>query len=128
MQFNLASLEKALSSLNVALALPKDDIVRDSVIQRFEYTYELSWKFLKRFLELDLTKSEVDTLNRRELFRIATEKGYISDPKMWFAFHESRNITSHTYNELVAEQVYLLAKSFAPVCAELLARLKLKNT
>ena len=43
---DLSSLTKALESLDVALAKDKDEFIRDSVIQRFEFTYELSWKFL----------------------------------------------------------------------------------
>jgi Nucleotidyltransferase substrate binding protein like len=45
--------EKALARLDKALALPKDAIVRDSAIQRFEISFELCWKFLKAYLEAE---------------------------------------------------------------------------
>src|SRR5437879_6866882 len=46
-----ADFEKAITRLEEALALPKDAIVRDSAIQRFEISFELCWKFLKAYLE-----------------------------------------------------------------------------
>jgi hypothetical protein len=46
-----ADLLSATARLEQALALPKDDIVRDSAIQRFEICFELCWKFLKAYLE-----------------------------------------------------------------------------
>lgn len=47
----LGELKRVITRLKEALSLPKDDIVRDSVIQRFEFTVELSWKVLQRFLK-----------------------------------------------------------------------------
>jgi len=47
----LAQFKKALSRLNEALAAPKSDIVRDSAIQRFEFTIDMAWKLVKTCLE-----------------------------------------------------------------------------
>jgi hypothetical protein len=48
-----ADLAAAIARLEEALALPKDAIVRDSAIQRFEISFELCWKFLKAYLEAE---------------------------------------------------------------------------
>ena len=78
------------------------DILRDSVIQRFEYTYEIAWKMMKRWLEANLSASEVDGIVRRELFRIAAQQQLIQDPLEWFQYHQARNMTSHIYDEATA--------------------------
>ncbi|WP_448568477.1 nucleotidyltransferase substrate binding protein [Thermus sp.] len=46
-----------MARLASALAQPKDEFVRDSAIQRFEFTFELSWKTLKTYLELQGLRS-----------------------------------------------------------------------
>ncbi|HOW52065.1 MAG TPA: nucleotidyltransferase substrate binding protein [bacterium] len=117
-----SNFKRALTSLEKALALSKDDIVRDSVVKRFEYSYELAWKLLQRALEEDLGSAAVDGLPRRELFRIGAEKRFIADVAPWFEYHRLRNLSSHTYNEEIAEEMYKAAVRFA-----LDARLLLKN-
>jgi uncharacterized protein len=77
-RLDLSPLRKALASLDLALAQPKNEFLRDSVIQRFEYTYDLSWKLLKRHLEEDEGVENVDRLTRKELLRMAFEKGLIA--------------------------------------------------
>lgn len=108
----LTPLRKAIASLRAALAQPKDEFVRDAVIQRFEYTYELAWKSLQRRLVEDLGGEAVVPLSRRDLFRLAAERALIDDPLPWFEYHKARNITSHTYNERIAEEVYVVAQAF----------------
>jgi nucleotidyltransferase substrate binding protein (TIGR01987 family) len=114
MKIDTSVLEKALASLQEVLALEKTAIIRDSAIQRFEYTYELAVKLLKRKLE-DIAESaiEVEHMGYRDMIRFAAEKGFISDPVEWFDFREKRNITSHTYDEKKAEEVYAVLHEFA---------------
>lgn len=117
---DLASLKKAISSLKEALecyymepsGVP-EDILRDSVIQRFVYTYELAWKLMKRWLEINIGSTYVDGISRRELFRLATESQLISNPKKWFSFHAARNQTSHIYDLAIACDVFKEAVAFA---------------
>ncbi len=120
----LTPLEKASGLLSVALQQPKTEFTRDAVIQRFEYTYELCWKFILR----DMIESEgseaVTRLNRKDLFRLAADKGLIADPLSWFSYHKARNETSHNYNETKAEETYRTAKTFAPDARDLLNILK----
>ncbi len=119
----LTPFRKALSSLDQVLALPKDDVVRDATIQRFEYTFELAWKMIKRHLAW-IGDFEVESLSRRDLFREAARSGLIGDAEAWFDYSDARNRTSHTYNERVAEETYAFAAQFAPDARRLLESLE----
>ena len=123
----LTPLQKATESLVSAIAQPKNEFIRDAVIQRFEYTYELAWKFIKRDLTEDLGSEAINGLNRKDLFRIAADKGLIRDPLPWFAYHKARNETSHTYNEKIAEETYIVALEFVIEAQYLLNKLELKH-
>ena len=129
---DLSSLEQALNSLELAvnrsLKEPHDDMVRDSVIQRFKYSYELSWKMLKRQLEKDAASpATIDTLSFKELIREGAERGYISQPEAWFEYRQQRNITSHTYNEQKAIAVYQAAVNFLSDAKKLFTTLQTRN-
>ena len=109
----LTSLRKAVYLLKESMDWYRDEsavapreILRDSVIQRFEYTYELAWKMMKRWLEINIGASYVDGISRKELFRMAAEQRLIDDPVKWFEYHEARNQTSHIYDESIAQDVF----------------------
>ena len=99
---DLSSLRDALASLRRALTrwqatAAQDEELRDACIQRFEYTFELSWKMLKRRLELDLADAHsVDAMSFRDLMRSGGERGLVRDVDAWMVFRDKRNITSHT--------------------------------
>lgn len=124
MRMVLTSLEKAMASVHEVLALEKTVIVRDATIQRFEYTYELCVTLLKRHLEQEAGVTDVDQLDKRDLFRVANEKGLIRDTEAWFGYYRARNQTSHTYNSRKAEQVYEAVRPFAADAQFLLDELK----
>lgn len=126
MELILTPLKKAIASLDMAVAQPKNEFIRDAVIQRFEYTYELCWKFIKRDLSEDLGSESIVILSRKDLFRVAADRGLIKDPLIWFTYHKARNETSHTYNEKIAEQTYDIAVLFLPEAQALLAILESK--
>jgi nucleotidyltransferase substrate binding protein (TIGR01987 family) len=98
------ALEKALDSLKRAILQPKNEFSRDSVIQRFEYTFELSWKLLTKILEAD--SGALSDNSVKAVLREAARLGNIQKLDLWFEFQKARNITSHTYNEVTAEEVY----------------------
>lgn len=130
---DLTSLEKALNSLERAVErsqkIPEDEEVRDSVIQRFEYTYELSWKMLKRQLQIDSqTPVSIDAMGFKEMIREGAERGLISNPEAWFAYRRQRNVTSHAYNETKAVSVYETAVNFIQDAKALLQNLKQRNS
>ena len=125
MSIILTPFERALMSLEEVLVIPKTSIVRDSAIQRFEYTYELGMKMLKRHLEeMESVKTTVDELGFKDFIRLAAEKGYMTDPEVWFAYRESRNITSHAYDEKKAESIYAILPAFAKDARLLFLKLK----
>lgn len=117
---NLNLYRQALGALRRATLEPKNEFLRDSVIQRFEFTYELAWKSLKRYLEQEEGSENIDALPRRDLFRLAAEKGLLKDPVLWFGYHRARNETVHTYQEAKAEEVYAIAVNFVADANDLL--------
>lgn len=128
MTIDLSSFERALSSLDRGIArsraTPDDEELRDAVIQRFEFTYELAWKSLRRVLVSEAASpAQFDDLPFRDLIRLGAEKGLLDEPNAWFGFREERNISSHTYDEAKAEEVYRAALVFAPIARELFDRL-----
>jgi nucleotidyltransferase substrate binding protein (TIGR01987 family) len=98
-----ADLARAVARLDEALALPKDDIVRDSAIQRFEISFELCWKFLKAYLE---DEHNASCTSPRTCFRAAFRHGVIENDPFWIDLTVLRNYTVHTYNEELADYVY----------------------
>lgn len=117
MKLDLSSFQKAVKSLGRAIVRsksePSDEELRDAVIQRFEYTYELSWKMMKRWLEqASPTPADVDRLSYRDMIREAAEKGILSNVEDWFEYREQRNLTTHTYDEEEAKSVYKTALKF----------------
>jgi len=129
MSLDFSPLEKALHSLRRGLvradAAPNDEELRDACIQRFEYTFELCWKMLKRQLEEELpTPAEVDGYSFRQLIRTGAERGLLDDAAAWFDYRERRNITSHTYDEEKAAKVFAALQAFVGHAGDLLLRLK----
>ncbi len=105
---------------------PYQDIIRDGAIQRYEYSFELCIKMIKRVLEIQFAE-QVDTMPFRDMLRCAFEHGLISDPTLWFGFRDDRNKTAHTYDENVAAIVFEASKRFLPEAELLLSRLERTN-
>lgn len=107
--------------------MPRDDLVRDAVVKRFEYCYELGWKFVRRALIESLGREPIDEVTRRDLFRLAAQHGLIADPERWFAYHTARNETSHMYDEDKANEIAALSDRFAEDARQLLEELERRN-
>ena len=103
---HLNLLKKALRTLEAILQEPYTLIVRDAAIQRFEYTFELSWKLFRKVAKLE----GIEVVSPRQAIRTANDLGLLDDVDIWFEFVESRNLTSHTYDELTADEVFESAK------------------
>ena len=117
MKIDLSALEKAICSLDIAIKRSikekDDELIRDGVIQRFEYTFELSIKMLKRILENISTVSNlIDNYSYQQLLREAAEKGIVENVEQWIVYRYQRNINSHTYNQEKAVSVYETVLSF----------------
>ena len=133
-KLDISSLIKAYESFSNALKtasiLESDyseifyskEFARAAVIHNFGYTYELAWKMMKRYIEME--DRNIKILSRKDLFRIAGEKELIHDFHKWVDFHEARNKTSHTYDEDTAEEVYIIAKEFEEYVKDFISTLK----
>jgi nucleotidyltransferase substrate binding protein (TIGR01987 family) len=95
-------LAAALARLGEALDKPKDDIVRDAAIQRFEFSFELFWKALKARAESEGLR----VASPREALRAAFQLRLLDDDERVFQMLEDRNRTSHLYNAVMAEDVF----------------------
>lgn len=103
-------------------------VLQAGVIQNFAFTYEQCWKFMKRWIENNISQGITIGISRRELYRRSAENNIISDIDVWMEFHQSRNQTSHIYNIKIAEEVFHSAKMFLPYAQDLLNRLEERNT
>ena len=116
--------QKALKTLEAILLKEKDDIVRDSTIQRFEYSYEAVWKFLMRFL---YEKRGIELYSPKECFRAAFRTGLLSEEETELALKmtDARNQTVHAYKEELADAVYRDIKMlYQPILQKLFHRLE----
>ncbi len=138
MALDLSSLEKAVSSLGRIIEYAdsrvrgkagtvEEEVIIAGVIQNFEFTYELCWKFIRRWLEINGEGSSVDGATRKEVFRIAAERQLIHDVEEWFKYTRARNETAHTYDTGKAKEVYEKAVGFFKEAELLLEKLKDKN-
>lgn len=118
MTLDITPLHKAIARLEEGLLRYQLDIsdtqIRDGLVQRFEFTYEISHKMLKRFLEQTAASPEqFDQMPFADLIRTANEKGLLlGDWPIWRGYRDMRSKTSHTYDEDIALQVVAGIPSF----------------
>ncbi|NOY74721.1 MAG: DUF86 domain-containing protein [Kiritimatiellaeota bacterium] len=95
--------QKALVSLKEFIDWGElNKLEEQGLIKAFEYTYELAWNTLKDFLE---DQGEQNIAGSRDAFRKAFSRGIIKDGEVWMNMLKSRNLTTHTYNELTAREI-----------------------
>ncbi len=98
----------AVARLREALAAwaeqPESSVIRDGVIQRFEFTFELSWKSLRAYMQ-DQGADTSATVFSKQVFRAAYAAGLIGDEQAWLDMLDARNITSHVYDDAQADSV-----------------------
>ena len=104
---------------------PTDEQVRDGLIQRFKFTYEISHKTLKRYLELVSPSPKIyDAMPFADLIRSGNEQGLLlNDWPQWKLYRDIRARTSHTYNEQAALEVVSSIPSFLADAQYLAARI-----
>jgi len=124
--FKTDALAKAIIHLEEgvgqASAMPENELMRDGVIQRFEYTMDLSWKLMQRYLKLIAELDESNIYSKKDLFREAAKLKLIESAESWIGHYEARNQTLHDYNFDKAKLVYERAKTFLPDAQKLLKR------
>lgn len=98
-EFKFINLKKAFTRLKEVSELydGTNDIIRDSLIQRFEFTYELTHKTLKEFMKY--LGISLDNSFPRTIYKKAYVNNLISDDKLRINLLEDGNLTSHIYNE-----------------------------
>ena len=127
---DLGPLERAVARLGEGLVRYEKDIsdaeIRDGLIQRFAFTYEISHKMLKRFLEMTSpSPAEFDAMTFQDLIRTGNERGILrGDWTVWRTYRDMRGRTSHTYAEEVAVQVVAGIPAFLDEAAFLTAQLR----
>lgn len=130
MRLDFTPLSNAVARLDEGLARYRTDIsdaqIRDGLIQRFEFTYDLAHKMLRRALEQAAANpEEVDRMTFPTLVRTGVEQGLVAgDWAAWRTFREMRNITSHTNDEAKAVQVVAAIPVFLDEARALLKRLE----
>lgn len=84
-------------------------IVKEGIIQRFEYTFELAWKTLKdKMAEDGLT---IEKISPKYVFKAAFQSNYIDDVETWIEMANDRNLMSHTYDFSDFDRVILKLKT-----------------
>ncbi len=129
-KLDLNPLERAIQRLSEGWTRYQQDIsdtqIRDGLIQRFEFTYEISHKMLKRFLEAtSANPAEFDDMSFQDLVRMGYERGLLlgSWPE-WRNYRDMRAKTSHTYDEDIALEVVACISDFQREAAHLYEKLQ----
>ncbi len=113
---SLTKLEAALKRLGEALLEDSSNaLIVDGTIRRFEFVFELTWKTLKRALEVEGLICQTP----RETLKTAYQTGWINTEELWLQMLDDRNLTSHTYEEPTATQIYENIQTYYPELLQL---------
>ncbi len=97
---------KALSRLDAAVTLagkrPLSELEQQGLVQAFEFTHELSWKLLKDFLE---DRGNTGIFGSKDAIREAFSAGIITNGEIWMDMLVKRNLSNHTYNQSIADDI-----------------------
>lgn len=140
MILDLTSLQKAVVSLESALSVITSDsinrldrktreVIKAGVIQNFEFTYELSHKMIKRYLEkASPNPAGIDEMGFQDIIRTASEQGLLLNGwDVWKDYRKARGTTSHAYDEEKAAEVLDEIPGFLDDAKYLLAQLEKRN-
>lgn len=118
------NLEKSLSFLELAMKIENPDIIQKAgLIQFFEISFELSWNVLKDYLE---DQGFFELRSPRDTIKKAFQVGLITDGHLWIQALKNRNLTAHTYDEKMADQVAdEIRFVYYPLIQEIYTKLKL---
>ena len=116
---NFSQAVKRLNEANIAYRRhADDDIYQDALIKRFEFTFELGWKSLREFLITQGYQLEIPS--PKGVFALAYREGILRDEALWLDMLESRNRTSHIYDDRIAAKIARdISTRFLPVLEDL---------
>ncbi|HQO99111.1 MAG TPA: HI0074 family nucleotidyltransferase substrate-binding subunit [Caldisericia bacterium] len=118
--YQLENFEKSIQKLDEVLSLKKDSIIRDSAIKRFEISFDLCWKLIKVYAK----KEGLDCNSPRECFKIAFQIKLIDYDNNFLKMIEDRNLTTHIYDESIADDVYSRLSLYLNLFKKLLEKIK----
>lgn len=108
-QQRLSNFKQALDSLTEALEQETfNDLEKNGVIQRFEFTYEMAWQTLQDYLSFQ----GYNVKGPKPVIRQAFEDGYIHNWRGWNDLHEDRQKTVHTYDKVKSNEIFQAVKDF----------------
>ncbi len=111
-----------IQRLEEVLAVPQNDISRDSAIKRFELCFDLAWKSIK----LCAKQQGQECYSPRECFKTAFQLRLIDHDASWLKMIEDRNTTAHLYKEVYAEEVFTRLPSYLELFQKLYRELQQK--
>lgn len=114
---------RALDTLRIISKEPFTVIIRDASIQRFEYTFEALWKFLKEYLK---QKEGIICNAPKSCFREILALGFLTEEEVvkFLEMTDRRNDTSHTYKEEVAQLIFSKIKDYVVLMENLLGKFR----
>ena len=112
----ILSFKNSLERLGEALDAKYSAMVRDASIKRFEFSVELGWKSVQKFLR----SQDVLCNSPKSCLKEAFKFGLVNDDPLWLRMMDDRNLTAHTYNEETAEQIYKNLPLYLPLLKGLL--------
>ena len=113
--------QRAIGTLKEIMQQPFSIIIRDAAIQRFEYTFEAFWKYIKDYLRV---KEGLVCNSPKSCFRELFSVGVITEDETvkLLEMTDDRNMTSHTYKEKVAQIIYGRLQEYSKLMAEITKR------
>jgi nucleotidyltransferase substrate binding protein (TIGR01987 family) len=120
MMKKLIQFEKALNKLKDILNKEESEEIRDATIKRFESTFELWWKSLQEFFK----EKGITCRSPKDCFKQAFSYGLIENEDIWINIIQDRNLTTHTYQEEIAKEIYLKIKEYVYYFEKLLINIK----
>lgn len=118
----LADLKRATQRLKEALGAEPTQLNQDATIQRFEFTFELAWKLM----QILIRDKGIEVFGPKDVIRRAAQVRLVDDPEAWIGFLQARNLTTHVYDQPVAEEIYNRAKEFPVIVEELIEKVKIE--
>lgn len=114
---------RALETLREVLDEPRSVLVRDAAIQRFEYTFEVTWKLAKEHLRAN---EGLRCASPKACFRQCFDTGLLDEQQTVLALEmtDDRNRTVHTYHEAVAEAIFARLPAYRDLIAVLVAAIR----
>ena len=118
----IATALQVLATLDELEHQPPGDIIRDAGIQRFEYTFEATWKAAQAVL---LERYGIELASPKPVVRASLENGLLTeeDARLGLAMVDHRNLTSHTYNEALANEIFAQIPAYRRLLRQWLERL-----